>query len=101
LASIFAETQYPHVRRQTLSLISRLSKWQALPLLIEISGGSEISTRRSAENFLQDWLWNYNRTHNIQPTEVEIARVRRAMDTEGLKLEGKLGMELGAIVKSL
>lgn len=101
LASIFAETSYRHVRRQTLCLINRLSKWEKLPLLIEIFGGAEISTREAAENFLQSWLWNYNRTHNIQPTQAEIARLRRAMDAEGLKLEGRLGMELGAIAKSL
>jgi hypothetical protein len=101
LASIFADTPYPHVRRQTLCLINRLSKWQKLPLLMEIFGGAEIAMREAAEDFLQSWLWNYNRTHNIRPTEIEIVRLRRAMEAVGGKLEGQLGIELGAIAKSL
>lgn len=101
LASIFAETPHAHVRRQALSLINRLSKWQKLPLLIEILGGSDMAMRKAASAFLQSWLANYNRKHSLQPTQAEVARLRRAIATEGLKLEGRLELELGAIVKSL
>ena len=101
LEAIFAEARHAHVRRQALSLINQLPKWQKLPLLIEIFGGSDESIRKVAENFLRNWLANYNRTHNIQPTKAEVARIRRAMDAQGLKLEGRLRLEFGALVKSL
>lgn len=101
LASIFAKTPHAHVRRQALALINRLSKWQKLPLLIEIFRGSDAPSRKAAENFLQSWVANYNRTHNVQPTKAEAARLRHAMTAEGPKLDGRLGLELGSIVKSL
>jgi HEAT repeat protein len=101
LALIFAETPHAHVRREALRLMDRLSKWQKLPLLIEIFGGSDSATRKTAENFLRSWLANYNRTHNLQPTKAEVVRLRGAMQTKGLKLEGRLGVELRALVHSL
>lgn len=100
LAAIFTETPFPHVRRQTLSLINRLSKWQKLPLLIEIFGDSEDSTRKTAENFLRSWLWNFNRTHHIQPTKPELARLLTAMDVHGSQLERRLQSELRAIAQT-
>jgi HEAT repeat protein len=101
LETIFAETPHSHVRRQTLSLINRLPKWQKLPLLIEILGSAEASTRKTAENLLESWLSNYNRTHQVQPTKPEIARLRQAVAAEGSKFEGGLGSELRALLQSL
>ncbi|MEO8351707.1 MAG: HEAT repeat domain-containing protein [Chthoniobacteraceae bacterium] len=101
LAAIFADSPHPHVRRQALSLINRLPKWQKLPLLIEIYGGSEDSAQRTAESFLRSWLWTYNRTHQVQPTKPEIARLRLAIATHGSKFERRLGVEFHAITGSL
>jgi HEAT repeat protein len=101
LETIFAETPHSHVRRQTLSLINRLPKWQKLPILIEIFGNAEPSTRKTAENFLKSWFWTYNRTHHVQPTKPEIARLRQAVAAEGSKFEGRLGTELRALLQSL
>jgi hypothetical protein len=101
LETIFAETPHSHVRRQTLLLINRLPKWQKLPLLIEIFGSAEASTQKRAEDFLKSWFWNYNRTHHVQPTKPEIARLRQAVAAEGLKFDGGLGTELRALLQSL
>lgn len=101
LAMIFAETPHPHVRRQTLALMDRLSKWQKLPILIEIFAESESSLRMTAENYLRSWLSSYNRTHQLQPTKAEIARARGVIEAHGVKLQGRLGHELRAIVASL
>jgi HEAT repeat protein len=101
LEMIFAETPHSHVRRQTLSLINGLPKWQKLPILIEIFGSAEPSTRKIAENFLRSWLWTYNKTHHVQPTKPEVARLRQAVAAEGSKFEGRLGTDLRALLQSL
>jgi len=97
LARIFADTPHPHIRRQTLSQIDKLSKWQKLPLLIAILGGTEASTRTTAENFIRSWLSNYNRTPQVQPTKLEATRLRAAIEAHGSKFERRLERELRAV----
>lgn len=101
LAAIFTGTTYPHVSIQTLLLINQLSKWQKLPLLIEIFGQHDDRLRATAENFLRSWLAGFNVTHFLQPTKSETARFRAAIDTYGAKLERQLGNELRAIAESI
>ena len=99
LAKIFSETDYEHVRSQSLSLINHLSKWQKLPLLFEVLGENDINLRRMAEAFLRNWLCTYNRTHHIRPTDQETSALRVALEKHGANLERRLELEFRALAR--
>ncbi len=54
-----------------------------------------------AKSYLHGWISGFNRTHHIQPTRTEIARVRASLDTHGNKLERNVGRELHALAATL
>ena len=99
LGAILTETPHVHVRRQTLGLINRLSKWQKLPLLIQMMTTEDSSLAQMADDFVRSWLSTYNRTHQLQPSQAEVVRLRRAMDAHGPRLDGTSRTELRAILE--
>ena len=102
LASIFFGSPYLHVRRQALSLINRLPKWQRVTLLVEIvgRGGPEEETTVTATHFLRDWFANYNRSHAVAPARKDVAELDAVLRRYDGALESRLGRELQALVAS-
>ncbi|WP_157447469.1 hypothetical protein [Chthoniobacter flavus] len=99
LEAIIKSDTYPHVRRQTLVLINRLPKWKKLPLLIQVGGNPDDSLQPLASVFLQVCLLTYNRTHFLQPTQSEVARLRAAFETNEERLEYRIRQELKGLVE--
>lgn len=100
LETIFSQTPHPHVRKQTVSLINHLPKWQKLPLLIDIFGGPDAETQKLAHYHICRWFQNFNRTHQVQPTKAGVVRLQVALEAHGSKFERTLERELRATVAS-
>ena len=103
LAAIFFDSPYLHVRRQALSLINRLPKWQRVTLLVEVvgRGGPEDEATVTAGNFLRDWFANYNRSHAVAPAPKDVAELDAVLRRYDGALEPRLGRELQALVEFL
>lgn len=97
LEAIFQGATQPHLRKQTLFLIDRLSKWEKLPLLIEIAARNETPVSELAEHFLNAWERSFNQTHQVQPTPANIDRLRSALAACGPRLPRRLAAEFEAI----
>jgi len=101
LAAIFAQTHYRHVRLQTLALINVLPKWDALPLLIRIHGDPNDLVRSAAASHLNAWLAGFNRTHQVQPSNADLARFREALEIFSAILPNDMARELRGLESSL
>ena len=102
LGSIFFGSRHLHVRRQALSLINRLPKWQRVSTLIEVigRGGAEEEPTITARHFLRDWFANYNRSHAVAPARKDVAELEAVLKRYDGALEPRLGRELQALVAS-
>ncbi len=67
-----------HVRRNALSLANELSKWEALPLLLDgCADGNEVAAKM-ALFLVEAWLRRYNRSF-LQPTRAQLDRAAESL----------------------
>ncbi len=92
ISALLQDTEPVHVRRNALKLAFRLSKWTALPILLEVSTG-ESNVAVQARKFLYSWLYSSTRAYPA-PTEsqrnVAKAAFARIPRTFELKLRDEL-----------
>jgi HEAT repeat protein len=74
LADLIASDRAPHVRGSALALASALSKWDALPLLLEGGGASAPEVAARAGLLLRGWLARYNKSFPL-PTPAQVERI--------------------------
>ncbi|HSS20362.1 MAG TPA: hypothetical protein VLL54_09820 [Pyrinomonadaceae bacterium] len=89
----------PHVKRNALSLLQRLNKWESIYYLINAirdpdEGISELST-----SAVERWLVRFNRSFT-RPTHPQIGRLVKAVDDAGDRLNEKTKQQLLFSVKS-
>ncbi|HKW11396.1 MAG TPA: HEAT repeat domain-containing protein, partial [Gemmatimonadaceae bacterium] len=97
IAALLESVETKHGRRDAFLLGTALSKWDALPLLIEGAADGDEDIRTLASMALQRWLDEQNRTF-VQPTRRQVAAIDTALQSRRLALQRSQVDELGAIL---
>jgi hypothetical protein len=69
----------PHVRRDTLILLSGLGKWTSLPYLLRACSDDDPDVANKARDLLQAWLSRFNRSF-APPTPEDLKRAVDALE---------------------
>ena len=90
---IFDAASHPHVRRNALSLLERLAKWDSIYYLIKAIGDPDEAVVSISRFGVQRWLGGFNRTFT-QPTGDQITRLGTALERCGDWLDEKTKEQL-------
>lgn len=83
----------PHVRRNTLALLSRLRKWDSLPYLIWACSDQPIVIAEQARGYIRDWITRFNCSF-ATPTAEDIRLAREALEASGAALDSETRKQL-------
>lgn len=96
---VFSSSPHTHVRRNALSLIERLSKWESIPyLLAALSDKDEdlvLKTRREIEG----WLSRSNRTYSY-PTTEQATNLKNALEKHDHLLDDETRQQLHLTIRA-
>lgn len=81
---LFRSSAQPHVRRNVLSLIEKLGKWDSIFYLLRAVRDSDEAIAGMSRFAIQRWLARFNRSFS-SPTHEQLARLLNALD-EGSSL---------------
>jgi HEAT repeat protein len=83
---IFQSTAQAHVKRNALSVIERMNKWDSIYYLVRTACQSEKDIADISRFGIQRWLARFNRSF-LLPTPEQIAKLSNALDECGILLD--------------
>jgi HEAT repeat protein len=89
-----------HVRRNALSLANELSKWEALPLLLDGCADSNKMAAKMALLLVDAWLRRYNRSF-LQPTRAQLDRAAESLARIPVPVKRSISPHIAQILESL
>jgi HEAT repeat protein len=99
LAAMVRSPELPaHARRNAASLAGQLSKWDALPLLLEASRTAEPEVASRGLALLRGWLSRYNRSFLV-PTHAQLDRADEVLDRIAGQMVADQPLEIQDIVR--
>ena len=75
---LFKTASQPHARRDVLSLLAALPKWESVPFLVEAAIDKDPLIQDLAAEKLRGWSSGYNRSF-VRPTLIQLARLEEAL----------------------
>ncbi len=97
LVSIFQGSPKPHVRRNTIRLLVRGTKWERLSPLISACGDDDPQVREIAKAAVEKWLYRYNVSF-LQPTQRQVESAQSAMAVAGDQLSAAVRQNLTTLL---
>jgi hypothetical protein len=97
--TIFVSAPKGHVKRNALSLLQRLPKWDSIYYLLKAMRDSDEAVARMSRIGIQRWLLRFNRTFS-PPSGDQIARVKARLEACGELLDEKTREEILFSIKS-
>lgn len=85
LWSRFTESSLPHVRKNLLRLITRLSKWESIGFLMQAAGDTDETISALAIQCVGMWNARYNRRQTM-PSKQQLLRLEAALAQWGSRL---------------
>ena len=76
---IYKETEYSHVRINTVLLFFQLSKWDSIKYILEFNGNNDEKVLNLAKNALNKWIERFNKSF-IKPSKVQKLLIKQAID---------------------
>lgn len=93
IAALLEGVETKHGRRDAFRLAAALSRWDALPLLIEGAADADEEIRTLARSALRRWLDEQNKTF-VQPTRQQMQVIEAVLESRRLALQRS---EVGAL----
>ena len=75
---LFKTAEWPHVRRDVLTLLASLPKWESIPFLIGAAADGDPLLQELASEQVRRWSSRYNSSF-ARPTRVQLARLEEAL----------------------
>jgi HEAT repeat protein len=98
LWEIFSSTSHSHVKRNALSLLEKIVKWDSIYFLVKSTSESDQSVASRALIAIDRWLWRFNRTFPV-PTPDQLIKLSRALEECGDHLDEKTSEQLWFCMK--
>jgi len=98
LWEIFSSTSYSHVKRNVLSLLEKIGKWDSIYFLVKSTSEPDESVVSRALIGIDRWLWRFNRTFPV-PTPDQLVKLSRALEECGAHLDEKTREQLWFCMK--
>lgn len=89
LWTIFGAHSELHVRRNTLFLIARLSKWESIGYLVQAVDADNEEVRKLARSYIRRWCQQFNSTFTA-PTRTQSERLTSALHRSGALLDSAI-----------
>jgi len=96
---IFHSAVTPHVKRNALSLLQRLSKWESICYLIKAIRDPNQEVADMSRFAIKRWLIRFNRSF-IRPTNQQVSRLVMAVEESGDLLNEKTKEQIHFSIKS-
>jgi HEAT repeat protein len=96
---VFHSAVTPHVKRNALSLIQRLSKWESICYLINAIREANEEVADMSRFAIGRWLIRFNRSF-VRPTDQQISRLVMALEESGDLLNEKTKEQIRFSIKS-
>ncbi|MGC3992293.1 MAG: hypothetical protein QM796_21865 [Chthoniobacteraceae bacterium] len=97
LASLLSEHPQPSVRKNALRLISRLSKWERLPLILVACRDRSEKVAREAMAAVKKWFLTYNYSYT-KPSEAQLSSAQQELLQSQHLLSASLVKNVSAIL---
>ena len=98
LWEIFSSTSYGQVKRNALSLLERIGKWDSIYFLVKSTSEPDESVANRALIAIDRWLWRFNRTFPV-PTPDQLTKLSSALKECGDHLDKKTSDQLWFCMK--
>ena len=98
LLEIFSSSSYGHVKRNALSLLEKIGKWDSIYLLVKSTSESDQSVASRVLIAIDRWLWRFNRTFPV-PTPDQLTKLSSALNECGDHLDEKTREQLWFCMK--
>jgi len=99
LWEIFCSTPHSHVKRNALSLLERLGKWDCIYFMVKLASNSDDEIATRARRSIQHWLSRFNSTF-YTPAPAQISRLRTVLEECGDHLDERSKEELRFSIRS-
>lgn len=93
LWKIFGVHPEMHVRRNSLFLVARLSKWESIGYLVEALGSNQEELQKLAQLYIRRWYARFNCSFTA-PTRTQSDRLRAALQRSGMLLDQSILSQL-------
>ena len=97
---LFQATALAHVRRNVLSLIEKVGKWDSIYYLLRAVRDSDEAIAGMSRFAIQRWLARFNRSFS-SPTHEQLARLSNALDEGSNMLDDRTVEQLRFSMRSL
>jgi HEAT repeat protein len=98
LWEILCVTSHGHVRRNALSLLRRLGKWDSIYFMVKATSASDEEVAAKARLSIERWLLRFNRTF-YTPTPEQVIKIMNVLKDSGSHLDDKTRQDLGFCIK--
>ena len=98
--AVFQSAVHPHVKRNALSLIEKVGKWDSIFYLITAVRDSDEAIAAMSRIGIRRWLARSNRSFKL-PTPEQLARLGRALEDNGNLLDDRTLEQLRFLMKSI
>lgn len=96
---LFRSAAHAHVKRNALSLIARLSKWDSIPYLVQAVRDPDNNIRVMSKTAIQRWLKHFNKSFS-SPTSEQLANFDNALSQSHNLLDDQTAEELRFTIRS-
>lgn len=97
---LFQSSASAHVRRNALSLIEKLGKWDSIYYLLRAVRDSDEAIAGMSRFAIQRWLARFNRSFS-SPTHEQLTKLGNALETAGTLLDNRTMEQLHFSIRSL
>lgn len=97
---LFRSAVQVHVRRNALSLIGKLGKWDSIHYLTRAVGDADDNIADLARRSIERWLAQFNRSFS-SPEPEQLAQLSNALDQCGSLLNEETEKRLRFLIKTL
>lgn len=98
LWKIFCAASHRHIKRNALSLLEKVSKWEGISFMVKALCDADEEVANSGRLGIQHWLWRFNRRFSA-PTPEQLAKLGSALEECGNLLDKKTRDELRFAMK--
>lgn len=98
LWEIFSSSSYGHVKRNALSLLEKIGKWDSIYFLVKSTSEPDQRVASRALIAIDRWLWRFNRTFPV-PTPDQLTKLSSALNECGDHLDEKTREQLWFCMK--
>lgn len=97
LAALVEGSPHVHVQLNALTLVNRLSRWEALPHLVRACDSPTAAVARRAQHLVERWAAEHSQRFFTRPTPSQLARLRSALATASDRVPAALQRSLASV----